>query len=85
MDVNYYSTDEMSHYISKFYSKTCTRQSSEQVGYLFKAQGYGCDGPSKILCLKIFLYFLVGPASEEYLYELGTCPGRIYTPLDRIK
>lgn len=59
MDVDYYSNGQINNYIDDVYSKECDNQASETVGYMYKAHGYGCEGP-------------IGPANEEYLYEL-TC------------
>jgi hypothetical protein len=65
MDVDYYSTDLIDDYINDFYRKECRHKPSEEVGtssfprglifkgLMFKAVGYGCDGP-------------IGPASEEF-------------------
>eukprot|EP01114_Cavostelium_apophysatum_P003141 TRINITY_DN128_c0_g1_i1.p1 TRINITY_DN128_c0_g1~~TRINITY_DN128_c0_g1_i1.p1 ORF type:complete len:1072 (-),score=346.16 TRINITY_DN128_c0_g1_i1:63-3278(-) len=69
MDVNYYSDDQIEDYINDVYNKECANQGMEKVGLMFKAHGFGCEGP-------------VGPANEEYLYPI-TCNGATVDTLSR--
>jgi len=61
----------MKGFITNVYDEECDYQTSEQVGYMYKAHGFGCEGP-------------IGPANEEYLWPL-TCnaTGISYTNLQR--
>lgn len=88
MDVNYYSDDLIKTFNEDVYGKYCDHQASEQVGFMFKAHGYGCEGPiGKSFHLdnviEDFSHLLtLGPASEQYLWPI-TCGARTYSALER--
>ena len=46
MDINYYSNSQVQNYIDKEYSDNCYDQSTEQVGFMYKAHGSACNGPA---------------------------------------
>eukprot|EP01114_Cavostelium_apophysatum_P007864 TRINITY_DN2006_c0_g1_i1.p1 TRINITY_DN2006_c0_g1~~TRINITY_DN2006_c0_g1_i1.p1 ORF type:complete len:1025 (-),score=236.67 TRINITY_DN2006_c0_g1_i1:51-2726(-) len=69
MDVDYFSSAQIQDYIDSHYSQNCRNQTSEEVGFMFKAQGFGCEGP-------------MGPGDEEYLYDVQAC-GTTFTTMER--
>eukprot|EP01114_Cavostelium_apophysatum_P020390 TRINITY_DN6818_c0_g1_i3.p1 TRINITY_DN6818_c0_g1~~TRINITY_DN6818_c0_g1_i3.p1 ORF type:complete len:928 (-),score=208.89 TRINITY_DN6818_c0_g1_i3:125-2908(-) len=69
-DQEYYSSDLIEKYIEDVYDVQCKDQTSEQVGILYKANGFGeCSGP-------------IGSSSESYQWPV-TCPNKVYSTLER--
>lgn len=74
MDLHYYDSNVMESRYLEDSIKDCTSTASEEVGFMYKAGGYGCEGPE-------------GPANEEYLWPIESCEstGLNYSTYERTK
>jgi len=70
MDIDYYSNNQVEDFIEDKYTDKCYFQSTEEVGFMYKAHGSSCNGPW-------------GPSSEQYLNNL-TCGATIYDSQERV-